>query len=78
MKVICGFSHKNFLEKMLANCICHMQWILERVMKTQKSQYGEQATADLPDSLTQTGHSVPRNVDVWPLCYYKIPYTYCT
>ena len=57
---------KNFLEKMLANHICHMQWILERVMKTPRSQCSEQATSDLPDSLMQAGHSEPRNVDVWP------------
>jgi hypothetical protein len=50
---------------MLANHICHMQWILERVINTQKSQCSEQATADLPDSLMHAGHSEPRNVDVW-------------
>lgn len=35
-------------------------------MKTQRSQCSEQATGDLPDSLMHAGHSVPRNVDVWP------------
>ena len=35
-------------------------------MKTQRNQCSEQATADLPDSLMQAGHSEPRNVDVWP------------
>jgi hypothetical protein len=66
MKVIYECSLLNFLEKMLANHIFHMQWILEGVMKTQKSQGSEQATADLPDSLMHAGHSEPRNVDVWP------------
>jgi len=35
-------------------------------MKTQSSQCSEQATGDLPDSLTLTGHSVPGSVDIWP------------
>ena len=42
---------KKFLEKMLANHICHMQWIFERVVKTLRIQCSEQGTADLPDSL---------------------------
>ena len=66
MKVIYECSLLNFLEKMLANRIYHMQWILERVMKTQSSQPSNQATVDLPDSLTHAGYSEPRYVDVWP------------
>jgi len=51
---------------MLANNICHIQWILERVLKTHRNQCNSQATGDLRDSLIHAGHSVPRNADVWP------------
>jgi hypothetical protein len=66
MKVIEECSLLNFLERMLANHICHIRQILERVMKTQKSQCSKQAARNLPYSLTHASHSVPRNADVWP------------
>ena len=66
MKVIYECSSLNFLEKMLANHICYMQWIFERVMKTQSSQCSDQAAVDLPDSLKHAGHIEPSYVDVWP------------